>query len=175
MNTRDSINNFIKQNQNKKVIVVQGLGFVGAVMSLVCANSISEEYVVIGVDLPSNIDVINKLNKGVFPIKSSDLKVQDYFNNAIQKKNFLATYDEYAYSLADIIIVDINLDVEKTSSKNKELIDFDVDLSNFKNAIRTIGKNCKENTLILVETTVPPGTCEKIVKPLINQEISKEN
>ena len=43
-------------------------------MSLVCANSISEEYVVIGVDLPSNIDVINKLNKGVFPLSQVILK-----------------------------------------------------------------------------------------------------
>lgn len=173
MNKTDDINNFINRNKNKKVIVVQGLGFVGSVMSLVCANSISEEYIVIGVDLPSNIDIINKLNNGVFPIKSSDDKVQDYFNNAIQKKNFLATCDEYAYSLADVIIIDINLDVEKKSSKTRELIDYDVNLSNFKSAIKTIGKKCKENTLILVETTVPPGTCEKIVKPLIHHEISK--
>ena len=33
------------------MIVVQGLGFVGAVMSLVCANAVTEEYAVIGVDL----------------------------------------------------------------------------------------------------------------------------
>ena len=41
------------------------------------------------------------------------------------------------------------------------LNDFDVDLSGFKLTIESIGKNCKEDVLILVETTVPPGTCEK--------------
>lgn len=33
------------------MVVVQGLGFVGAVMSLVCANALTDEYAVIGVDL----------------------------------------------------------------------------------------------------------------------------
>ena len=42
---------FIDRNGGKKIVVVQGLGFVGAVMSLVCANAITEEYAVIGVDL----------------------------------------------------------------------------------------------------------------------------
>ena len=45
------IQDFLKKNIGKKVIVVQGLGFVGAVMSLVCANALTEEYAVIGVDL----------------------------------------------------------------------------------------------------------------------------
>ena len=41
----------------------------------------------------------------------------------------------------------------------------------FKSAIKSIGKNCQKNSLILVETTVPPGTCEKVVKPIINEEL----
>ena len=46
-----SIDNFLSKHKGKKVIVVQGLGFVGAVMTLVCANALTEEYAVIGVDL----------------------------------------------------------------------------------------------------------------------------
>ena len=42
---------FLDSNQNKPVILVQGLGFVGSVMSLVCANSLIRDYAVIGVDL----------------------------------------------------------------------------------------------------------------------------
>jgi len=50
---KNNIDDFLNENAGKKVIVVQGLGFVGAVMSIVCANSIKEEYAVIGVDLPN--------------------------------------------------------------------------------------------------------------------------
>ena len=49
---RLTIDEFVLKN-NKPVIAVQGLGFVGAVMSLVCANAIDGDYAVIGVDLPT--------------------------------------------------------------------------------------------------------------------------
>ena len=45
------IKNFLEINKNKEVVVVQGLGFVGAVMSLVVSNSERKDYAVIGVDL----------------------------------------------------------------------------------------------------------------------------
>ena len=61
LDDKKNINLFLEKNANKKVIVVQGLGFVGAVMSLVCANSEKEEYAVIGVDLAIMI-IIGKLN-----------------------------------------------------------------------------------------------------------------
>ena len=48
------IEKFVKKNHEKKIIVVQGLGFVGSVMSLVCANALNDDYAVIGVDLPTN-------------------------------------------------------------------------------------------------------------------------
>ena len=48
---RQSIERFLANNKGKQIVVVQGLGFVGAVMSLVCANALTESYAVIGVDL----------------------------------------------------------------------------------------------------------------------------
>jgi UDP-N-acetyl-D-glucosamine dehydrogenase len=42
----------------------------------------------------------------------------------------------------------------------------------FKSAIQSIGRNCKEDALVLVETTVPPGTCEKIISPTLEKELS---
>ena len=172
---KPNIDNFLKHNKNKKVVVVQGLGFVGSVMSLVCANAINEDYAVIGVDLPSNKEIIEKLNSGIFPIKSSDSKVEEYYQNTIKKNNFYATSDNYAYSKADVIIIDINLDVQKVSTAKKKLLSYEVDLNNFKSAIKVIGSKCNEDVLILVETTVPPGTCEKIIKPIIKDEFCRRN
>ena len=162
-----------KNNNNKDVVVVQGLGFVGAVMSLVVSNSSKKNYVVIGVDRKESIEIIDNINNGIFPIKSSDPKIEEYYQKSIKKGNFLATHDASAYSYASVIIVDINLDVQKNSDSKGNLNSFNVDLNPFKNAIRTIGKNCKEDVLILVETTVPPGTCTKVVKPIIEDELRK--
>ena len=162
-----------KNNNNKDVVVVQGLGFVGAVMSLVVSNSSKKDYTVIGVDRKESIEIIDNINNGTFPVKSSDPKIEEYYQKSIKKGNFLATYDNSAYSYASVIIVDINLDVQKNSDSKGNLNSFNVDLNPFKNAIRTIGQNCKEDVLILVETTVPPGTCMKVVRPIIEEELIK--
>ena len=169
------IKKFLNSNPKKDVVVVQGLGFVGAVMSLVVSNSSKKDYAVIGVDRKESIEIIDNINNGVFPIKSSDPKIEEYYQKSIKKGNFLATYDTSAYSYASVIIVDINLDVQKNSDSKGNLNSFNVDLTPFKNAIRTIGKNCKEDVLILVETTVPPGTCIKVVKPIIEEELRKRH
>ena len=167
------IKEFLKNNNNKDVVVVQGLGFVGAVMSLVVSNSSKKNYAVIGVDRKESVEIIDNINNGIFPIKSSDPKIEEYFQNSIKKGNFLATHEASAYSYASVIIVDINLDVQKNSDNKGNLNSFNVDLNPFKNAIKTIGQNCKEDVLILVETTVPPGTCMKVVKPIIEEELRK--
>ena len=174
---RKSINEFLKNNYGKKVVVVQGLGFVGAVMSLVCANALNEEYAVIGVDLANKQKYwkIKSINDGIFPIVASDPKIEEFFNISKKKKNFYATFDPFAYSKADIVIVDVNLDVQKGTKFNGDLINYDVDLNNFEKAIESISDNCKEDLLIIVETTVPPGTCKKVVKPIIEMGLKSRN
>lgn len=168
-----AIEQFLYRNRGKKVVVVQGLGFVGAVMSIVCANAFTEDYAVIGVDLPNEKTYwkIKSINEGIFPIVADDPKIGELFDHCREQDNFFATYDPSAYKYADVIVVDINLDVMKKSGDVGELVDFDVDLSGFKAAIESIGKNCRDDVLILVETTVPPGTCEKIVRPIIEEQL----
>ena len=55
-----------KQNIGKPVIAVQGLGFVGSVMSLVCSNALTKEYSVLGVDIPEMEERIRSLNQVFF-------------------------------------------------------------------------------------------------------------
>ena len=50
----NDLKSFLQKHPSNKVIVVQGLGFVGSVMSLVCANAINGNYAVVGVDLPTD-------------------------------------------------------------------------------------------------------------------------
>ena len=178
LDDKKNISRFHEDNKNKKIVVVQGLGFVGSVMSLVCANSENEDYAVIGIDLPTEESYwkICSINEGIFPVSSSDQKIDQYFQNTIKNKNFYATYDSYAYSIADVIIVDINLDVQKEFDhiQSNKIVDFSVDLNGFKNAIKSIGMECKQDALILIETTVPPGST-KIAKQIIDECLEKRS
>jgi UDP-N-acetyl-D-glucosamine dehydrogenase len=175
LDDKKGIDDFIDLHPGKKVVVVQGLGFVGSVMGLVVANALTEEYAVIGIDLPTPQSYwkIRSINEGTFPVIASDPKIEIYYQNALKKKNYFATFDAHAYSKADIVVVDINLDVKKQSSEKNDLEGYTVDLTPFKKAIEAIGTNCKEDVLVLVETTVPPGTSQKIVRPILEESLSK--
>ena len=171
LSDKEGVDGFLARNSCKPVVVVQGLGFVGGVMSLVCANAIGAEYAVIGVDLPTPASYrrICSFNEGVLPLKSSDPKVAEYFNRARKKGNHYATFDPYAYTHADVVIVDVNLDVLKESGAKGELTDFEVNLDPFSKAIETVACYCKPEVLVIVETTVPPGTCKQVVEPILHQ------
>ncbi|HSU27292.1 MAG TPA: nucleotide sugar dehydrogenase, partial [Chitinophagaceae bacterium] len=175
LDDKTGIDAFLSAHAGKKVVVVMGLGFVGSVMGLVIANAPGEEYIVIGVDLPTPLSYwkICSINEGQFPVVADDPKIDTYYKNTRTKGNYHATADPYAYTRADIIIVDINLDVEKKFGADRALTGYHVDLTAFKKAIETIGANAKADTLVLVETTVPPGTTEKIVKPILTAAFEK--
>lgn len=170
-----NIETFIKSHPNTPVVLVQGLGFVGSVMSLVVANALHGNYAVIGVDRDAEAGrkTVDALNAGRFPIVADDPKIAEFFEKSRQKGNFYATVDTAAYAAADVIIVDINLDVRKVSDEKYALAEYDVTLAPFVAAIKTIGRHCKPDALVLVETTVPPGTCKEVVAPALKAALEE--
>ncbi|MCR5272851.1 MAG: nucleotide sugar dehydrogenase [Lachnospiraceae bacterium] len=161
-------------DMKRKVVCVQGLGFVGAAMSVAIASARDKSdnilYNVIGIDVDNEAGrkKAGLINEGIFPFENSDKKLEEKLKEASTKGNLKATTDKEYFSFADIVVVDINLDVKYGEDQSPYL-----DLEQFKNAIHTLGSRIKEDTLVLVETTVPPGTCQKIVRPIIKDEFEK--
>jgi nucleotide sugar dehydrogenase len=147
------------------IVCIQGLGFVGTAMAIAVANALDENkepfFNVIGVDLPTEIGLhkIDAINQGNLPIESTDIKLEQYFNDAYERGNLVATSDPEVYSQASIVLVDVHLDVIEVNGN------YDFDLSGFTKAINTLGLYIKPDCLVVVETTVPPGVCEKVVAP----------
>jgi len=162
-----------EKKNGKKIVVIQGLGFVGAVMATVvadCRVNDTHPYFVIGVDLPipNSFWKIPVINSGKSPFLAKDPEIEKIFNRTVnEKKNLITTWIPEVYSDADIVIVDINLDVNKTEIGRAE--NSSVEIKSFENAINIIGKYINTDSLILIETTVPPGTTENIVKPIVEK------
>jgi UDP-N-acetyl-D-glucosamine dehydrogenase len=160
--------------QNKTVCVM-GLGFVGSAMSIAIAaanNSNNKPiYKVVGLDLPTKEGLyrVNSIRKNQFPFKTEDKKINSYLKKIKLNKNLGATYDPEILQEADIIVVDIHLDVSFTTSTPK------INLKPFMVAIKLIGQKAKKNSLIIVETTVPPGTCQNIIYPCLLEEFKRRN
>lgn len=158
---------------NQPVVCVQGLGFVGAAMAVVCALAKNADgqpkYRVLGVELAtaSGSERAAKINRGEFPFVTTDQKLIAATKQAWQVGNLAATTSEAGFAQADIIIVDVHLDVAGTPPRAV--------FEPFHQAIRAIGRNMKPTALVIVETTVPPGTCERVVAPILVDELSKRN
>lgn len=162
----------------RKIVAVQGLGFVGCVMASVVADAEDENgepiYFVHGHQRPSKRSYwkVPVINSGVPPVSSSDPEVPEIFHRTVvEKKNFRATSEDSVYSLADVVVVDIQLDATKPAFGQAEK--GYCDITAFREGIRMLGQHIRPDCMVLVETTVPPGTCEKVVKPILEEEFTK--
>lgn len=153
----------------KKNVCVQGLGFVGAAMATAIASAKSKDvgylYNVVGVDLDTTTGRgrVAAVNNGEFPFQTNDSNLITATKIAHKRGNLRATTDPSVYAAADIIVIDIHLDIPFRDIEPK--LEFDA----FKKSITAVAQRMRQDALVIVETTVPPGTCEKVIVPLISQ------
>jgi UDP-N-acetyl-D-glucosamine dehydrogenase len=144
------------------VVVVQGLGFVGSAMAAAVADAhdrVGRPYFnVIGIDLPTpeGIAKVEAINAGEAPIVNTDLRLEHALAGGRERGNLVATTDERLYALASVVVVDVPLDVVRDRGVST------VDLRGFRQAVQTLGRHLQPGSLVIVETTVPPGTTDKI-------------
>jgi nucleotide sugar dehydrogenase len=156
-----------------ETVAVAGLGFVGAAMAVAAANATDDSgrphFRVTGVDRSTiaGKDRVRKIAAGLFPFETRDEKIIHATRNAVERANLSATTDEGIYSKADVILVSVNLDPIFTAATPT------VDFAPFKNVIHALGKRVKPEVLLIIETTVPPGTCERIVRPILRERAAR--
>jgi UDP-N-acetyl-D-glucosamine dehydrogenase len=157
----------------REIVVVMGVGFVGAVMAGVVADSVNPSNgrpskFVIGMQRPSPRSYwkIPYLNEGMAPVEAEDPEVAPMIRRCVlEKKTLLATFTHEALSLADVVVVDVQCDYQKESLGNVE--DGYADIKALEESLRIVGEKIQPTCLVLIETTVPPGTTEYIAYPLI--------
>lgn len=152
----------------RPVVCVQGLGFVGAAMAVAIASARTGDeptFDVIAVDRDVMADRIDAINDGRFPHGSVDAKLGEAFERAHHAGNLVATSDAAAYGLAMVIVVDVGLDIAVVDGQPS------VTWDGFRQAIRTLGEHLSPGCLVLIETTVPPGTTEHVVAPVLREAL----
>lgn len=150
----------------RSVVCVQGLGFVGTAMAIATAAALDESgqpvFDVVGVDLPTSAGQarIAAINSGRLGMATTDVEMVQTLEACHARGNLRATHDEAIYEQADVVLVDVHLDVDFAEGEEPR-----VDFKGFKAAISTLGRRLRPGSLVIVETTVPPGTCERVVAP----------
>lgn len=159
----------------REVVVVMGVGFVGAVMAGVVADSVDAEtgrplYFVIAMQRPSPRSYwkIPYLNRGIPPVSAEDPEVPKLLRRcAEERKTLTATFSYEALSMADVVVVDVQCDYHKESLG--QVRRGYADIAALEQSLKDIGQRIQPHCLVLIETTVPPGTTEFVAYPILKK------
>ena len=162
------------KSEGKEVVVVMGVGFVGAVMAAIVADARDKSgrpgKFVIGCQRPSPRSYwkIPLLNRGESPVKAEDPEVDELISKCVlEEKTLTATYNSDCLGLADCVVVDVQCDFSKKDLGNMK--SGQADMAALEATIRTLGERIRPDCLVLIETTVAPGTTEFVAWPILKK------
>ena len=164
-----------KRAAGMEIVVVMGVGFVGAVMAAVVADTVDRGTgepgkFVIGMQRPSERSFwkIPLLNRGISPVKAEDPEVDPMIRRCvIEKGTLIATYNADVLKLADAVVVDVQCDYLKAELGN--LRTGRTEMAALEKSFATIAERVPADCLVLIETTVAPGTTEHVALPIMRK------
>ena len=155
-----------------------GLGFVGAVMAAIVADTKDKKgknnKFVIGCQRPSARSYwkIPMINEGVSPVKAEDPEVDELIDRCVLKsKTLVATYNSDCLQFADVVVVDVQCDFSKKQLGNMK--SGEADMAALEDTMKVIGEKIQPECLVLIETTVAPGTTEFVAWPILKKAFAK--
>jgi len=164
--------------KKREIVVVMGVGFVGAVMAAIIADTVDKKgqpsKFVIGMQRPSTRSFwkIPLLNRGISPVKAEDPEVDPMIARCVNdKKTLIATYTYDVLKLADVVVVDVQCDYLK-----EDLGDVrtgQTDMAALEASLHVIAEHIPASALVLIETTVAPGTTEQVAYPIMKKVFRK--
>jgi UDP-N-acetyl-D-mannosaminuronic acid dehydrogenase len=141
---------------HKKIAVI-GMGYVGIPAAVLLANAGFE---VTGIQRRSQRSgwKIDWLNDSRSPIGGNEPELQEILQKVVGESRFKVTDDFSALGEADIIFVDV-----QTPTDNAHVPQYD----SLKDVSCQIGRYLRPGKLVIIESTVAPGTTEHVVKPIL--------
>ncbi|PKN83559.1 MAG: nucleotide sugar dehydrogenase [Chloroflexi bacterium HGW-Chloroflexi-8] len=143
------------------VIGVIGLGYVGLPVACMFAKS---DFQVIGLDIKQ--DRIDKINLGESPIEGKEPGLSELLQEVVSSGHFKATTDYNLLSQADIILIDVETPVDENNRPQYVAL---------RGACSSLAKVMKDGVLVIVESTIAPGTIDRVVQPLLEECSNKKS
>jgi nucleotide sugar dehydrogenase len=128
-------------------ISIIGLGYVGLPLAILAAK---KGHKVVGVDLSK--EKIEQINQGKSPL------ADEYIHSNLKKGMIFATSDYSAIKTSDVVVICVPTPVKENHQ---------TDMSYVENSSKSISTNLKKGALVVLESTVYPGTTEEVILPII--------
>jgi UDP-N-acetyl-D-mannosaminuronic acid dehydrogenase len=148
---------FRDANLTMKKLVVVGLGYVGLPVALKFAEA---GYHVSGIDIDEQ--KVKLINEGASPIEGHEPGLSELLERIIKSRKMIATTDYNPISEADYVLIVVETPF---SLRSKEPL-----YTSLKSATRSVAQNLRKDTLVIIESTIAPGTISTIVQPILEEE-----
>jgi len=147
-----------------KTIGVVGMGYVGIPAAVLFANAPGFESV-LGFQRasPSSGYKVAMLNRGESPLKGEEPDLEDLLGKVVAAGKFRCTSDFEEVAACDAV----TLAIQTPFADPKDLIP---DFSALTEGLRAVGRHLSEGTLVVIESTVTPGTTECMAREILEAE-----
>jgi len=135
-----------------QTVTIVGLGYIGLPLACLCAEKGLEVH---GIDIDK--EKISLIGQGISPIDDPELKKK--VNNLKGKISAKTNFDD-AIKKSQIVIVCVPTPVDDKRLPN---------LNPLKSACESISKTLQKGTLIVIESTIFPGTTEEVILPILKK------
>lgn len=149
-----------KIKQKEAVIGVIGLGYVGLPVAAMFAQ---KGFTVIGVDIKT--ERVEMINAGKNPIEGDEPGLADLLADVVDKGTLRATADYDTLSQADIVLIDVETPVDENNQPRYHAL---------RAACHSLGEVLSDGAMVIVESTIAPGTIEEVVRPLLEKSSGKQ-
>lgn len=147
------------ENKNAKIAVI-GLGYVGLPVAALFAET---GYEVLGVEI--HADLVENINAGICPIAGDEPGLADLLSKVAATGRLRATLDYSELTDRDVILIAVETPVDENNIPRYEAL---------RAVLVSLGPVLKDGALVIVESTISPGTMDKLVLPLLEQHSGKK-
>ena len=149
-----------KIESRSAMIAVIGLGYVGLPVAALFAE---RGFSVTGVDIKA--DRITLINKGISPIEGKEPGLSELIAGVVQQGKLHATSDYIELKDCDVILIDVETPVNRSHVPEYEAL---------RGALKSLGPVLKDGALVVVESTIMPGTMRNVVLPILEESSGKQ-
>ncbi|WP_091690604.1 nucleotide sugar dehydrogenase [Methanococcoides vulcani] len=147
-----------------KKIGVLGMGYVGIPAAALFANSDKFDHILgFQRDSKSSGYKIEMLNHGESPLKGEEPGLEELLKKVVDEGKFKCTPDFSRISELDAVTLAIQTPFSDPASLQP-------DFSALTDGIRNVGKYLKEGMLVVLESTITPGTTDTLARQILEEE-----
>jgi len=142
------------------LVAVIGMGYVGLPVACEFAHT---GFDVLGIEIIQ--DKVDNINAAISTIEGDEPGLAELLTQVVKAGQLRATGDYHDLHDRDVILIDVETPVDNDNVPRYEAL---------RSVLHSLGPVLKQNALIIIESTIAPGTMKNVVLPLLEESSGRK-